>query len=103
VKGDIPKVLRRSGISYRQLDYWVRCGYLRPEVAEPGSGRARRWPEEEIEIARTMRRLVDVGLTNAVAADVARTYVAERDVIDSRSPEIRLGVGIRIRIWEVAP
>jgi DNA-binding transcriptional MerR regulator len=29
--------------TYRQLDHWVRKGYLHPENPEPGSGSVRRF------------------------------------------------------------
>lgn len=65
------------GLSYRQLDYWTRCGYLRPvqrceNRVGNGTGYAREWPEYELSIAAAMGRLVRLGLTPARAAKVAR-------------------------------
>lgn len=34
---------RLAGITYRQLDYWVRKGVVKPEQASAGRGTARRW------------------------------------------------------------
>lgn len=62
-----------DGLTYRQMDYWVRQGYLRPIDPSPGSGSHRRWPEEERAVARRMIRLVDAGLVPAVAHRVARS------------------------------
>lgn len=60
-----------EGVTYRQLDYWVRRGWLRlpPSL---GSGVWRQWPEDEICVAKTMARLVNAGITPAVAARIAR-------------------------------
>lgn len=69
--------LALPGVTYRQLDYWVRAGYLRPTVPTPGTGTARDWSPEEIEIARLMARLTAAGFDLAVAARVAREQVEE--------------------------
>jgi hypothetical protein len=71
VSDDLDAVLRRTGCTYRQLDHWTRRGWLHP-TGGGGFGLRRAWPEEEIRVARTMRRLVDVGLIPAAAAVVAR-------------------------------
>lgn len=60
------------GISYRQLDYWVRRDFLRPEDASPGSGYARRWPAAELDVARRMGVLTKAGLPLPWAARFAR-------------------------------
>lgn len=63
----------RLGITYRQLDYWVRKGYLRPEgESSPGTGTARQWPPAELDIARRMGRLVAAGFPPERAAAFAR-------------------------------
>lgn len=60
-------------VSYRQLDFWVRQGYLRPgDHPMPGSGKVRSWPTGEVAVARLMGRLVKAGLTPAAAHRVAR-------------------------------
>src|SRR5690242_11820245 len=33
-----------TGVSYRQIDYWCRQGYLKPLTASPGKGAGRVWP-----------------------------------------------------------
>jgi hypothetical protein len=65
------------GISYRQLDWWTRCGYLRPVQRMTnrmgnGTGYQRQWPECELAIAAAMGRLVRLGLTPEAAHKVAR-------------------------------
>lgn len=66
------------GITYRQLDYWTRRGYLRPERRAnsrghgPASGVNRVWPADEVEIVRRMERLTRAGVVPAVAAVYAR-------------------------------
>lgn len=65
------EVAAKAGISYRQLDYWSRCGFLRPE-GEVGTGHPRDYPAAEVAVAVRMGRLVRAGLTATVAAKVAR-------------------------------
>lgn len=61
-----------DGCTYRQLDYWVRKGYLRVPNATPGSGSWRTWPRREVVVAEKMARLVAAGIPPAVACRVAR-------------------------------
>jgi hypothetical protein len=61
-----------TGISYRRLDYWTHCGYLRADDASPGSGCHRTWGPMEVTIAALMVRLTEAGLTAEAAARVAR-------------------------------
>ena len=43
-------VARAAGVTYRQLDYWVRCGLYPDVVRAPGSGQARRWHHRHIAV-----------------------------------------------------
>lgn len=61
-----------TGISYRQLDHWVRRGWLRPGNANAGSGTTRLWPDSEFRVAVLMGRMVAAGLPVQVAHQVAR-------------------------------
>lgn len=60
-----------AGITYRQVDSWVRSGYLRP-VGGVGTGHLREFPSDEVIAAVRMGRLVKAGLSARVAARVAR-------------------------------
>lgn len=55
------ELLDGTGITYRQLDYWTRCGAIRPQVEAHGSGTWRGWLESDrarlIRIARLGRFL----------------------------------------------
>jgi hypothetical protein len=67
-----PEVCRLTGISYRQLDHWVRKGYLRPARPAAGSGTQRGFSLAEVAVVRRMVQLTRVGLAPAVAAYCAR-------------------------------
>ncbi len=72
------QALLEEGLTYRQLDYWVRKGYLKPDHPEwARQGTPREWSEREIEVARIMYRLTSAGLSVPVAAEVARGAVDE--------------------------
>lgn len=46
-------------VSYRQVDYWTRAGYLQTiGKNEPGSGRHRVYAKAELRVARALRVLV---------------------------------------------
>ncbi len=43
-------VVDLSGISYRQLDYWTRRGWVEPVVAADGSGSQRLFDEAALDV-----------------------------------------------------
>lgn len=61
------------GMTYRQLDYWIRAGYLHPTNPNGGSGSVRHWDDTELAVAAAMARAVRAGLPPPIAARVART------------------------------
>jgi hypothetical protein len=78
----------QMGITHRQLDHWVRQGYLAPVVAAPGTGNSREWLPIEIEIGRRMARLVAAGFVPERAAVIARF----------NWPAAEIAPGIRIEV-----
>lgn len=65
------------GLTYRQLDYWARCGYVEPEgEARPGSGLVRTWAPEQADMVRRITRLLGVGFVLQAAIEYARRGVA---------------------------
>lgn len=49
---------RRAGITYRQLDWWVRHGALVPAVAANGSGTQRKLHESDVAFANALGRVL---------------------------------------------
>ncbi len=72
VKGVAAFPVHALGITYRQLDYWTRVGYIAAENPDCGPGHARRWSDAELTIALRMGRLSKIGVTLALAARIAR-------------------------------
>lgn len=85
------------GLTYRQLDYWTRVGYLRPVDPTPGSGGAREWPELEVEVAGVIVRLLRAGLRLDVAARAAREQAYDRD------GHVLLRGGVHLNLTPVDP
>lgn len=53
-------VCERAGITYRQLDYWIRTGAITPTQKANGSGTQRRFTEGDaraVRLAATLRAL----------------------------------------------
>lgn len=75
---DMEKLTADLGLTYRQLDYWVRKGWLQPEHAQCGSGTHRQFDGQELVIARRMSRLVGLGFEPSLAARVARSSMERR-------------------------
>ena len=74
------QVTRAAEITYRQLDHWVRRGYLEPAWVTNHTGRGRgtgrEWTTTETAVACLMGRLTRAGLAPATAATVARSAQA---------------------------
>lgn len=57
-------VIRTAGITYRQLDYWARIGFITPSVVEAhGSGSKREYSFTDLVQLRTVKKLLDAGVT----------------------------------------
>jgi hypothetical protein len=65
----------QAGITYRQLDNWVRRGWLKP-TGSHGSGSGRYWPAQERNVALDMGRLCAYGLPPGLAHDLSRAELA---------------------------
>lgn len=72
----VPEPFRPLGISFRQLDYWCRRGYLKPIGDGEGSGHPRWWPPQEIAVAGRIVALLNEGFRLDVAAQRARADVS---------------------------
>lgn len=79
--------------TYRQLDHWVRRGWLSP-VGGNGTGHRREWPARERRVALVMKRLTEAGFQVETAADVARI------VVELGVAEVHLGYGVTVRVDE---
>lgn len=72
------EVCRRAGVSYRQLDYWIRCGVLTPSYSAHGSGTQRRFSEADALAVWVAGRLATLGARSA-AMSAAVAAVLRRD------------------------
>lgn len=63
-----PEVAAAAGVSYRQLDYWVRQRYVAPAKLATGSGTGHAWDPASIGRVIAMAALVRVGYQPAAAA-----------------------------------
>lgn len=86
------QVMAEAGITYRQLDFWVRAGYVQGErLTSRGSGQPRRWTDDERDYVVTLARLVHAGIPLSVAATALATT-------STLPVEINLGHGVTLRI-----
>ncbi|GEP38862.1 hypothetical protein NPS01_25250 [Nocardioides psychrotolerans] len=61
-----------ADLTYRQVDYWTRAGYLTPTGnPAPGSGIPRKYPDDQIDLAVQMSRLTKAGIPMPQARDIA--------------------------------
>lgn len=52
-----------AGVSYRQLDYWARTGFIKPARNARGRGSARRWGPVEVVQLRVAKELRQAGVS----------------------------------------
>jgi DNA-binding transcriptional MerR regulator len=83
------------GVTYRQLDFWSRKGYIKSGTS--GSGIARSFSSVEKDIVRLMGRLVRAGFQPRVAAEYAREVV-ETPHLAGTAIVLSLDDGIKLRI-----
>lgn len=87
----VARVCEEAGITYRQLDYWLRCGYVRREgdrPAKPGSGHSRNLTDDEVRQLIVMGALVTAGIRADVAGVCARRLTDANEV--ALSPRVKL-------------
>lgn len=82
------EVCRRAGVSYRQLDYWIRCGILTPAREARGSGSARRFTATDLLAVWVAGRLGRMGVPACVKAGAVAAVCA----LDDPSVEVLLVV-----------
>lgn len=83
-----------AGISARQLDYWIRCGYVRAVGAGRGSGSRTLLSRRELQVLALTGRLARAGLALDVAAAAARV------LSDEPEKPFYLGDGLALSVDE---
>lgn len=73
------KTAESAHITYRQLDTWVRMGWLKPSGGT-GQGVPRDFPQPEVEKAKAMGRLTHAGVAAKTAAHIV--VFKDRDKLD---------------------
>lgn len=74
------EICRTAGITYRQLDYWCRHGYLGDTLRGQGSGRARPFKAHHIPLAWALGRLSSIGYQGPPLARAA-SFLHDSSVI----------------------
>lgn len=69
-----PAFAQAAGITYRELDYWVRRGVLVPASDASGSGNVRLFDEAELRVALIVGELRKMGASLDLLARVAIVF-----------------------------
>lgn len=73
----VTEVLRALGITYRQLDYWARMGYIHVDGSNAGSGSRRRFTPDDIDRLAVIAAMADAhGQSNVDGALIAAVWSA---------------------------
>lgn len=68
-----PDVCTAAGITYRQLDFWIRGGLIHADNTDaPGQGYRRLFTSEELDVACHLADLTRAGMLPRHAAPIAR-------------------------------
>lgn len=73
------EVCQRAGVSYRQLDYWSRRGFI-PNTAK-GSGVPRQFTETDVDYIEMFAKLVHAGLNHDKVHEVMRLGLIENGMV----------------------
>lgn len=73
------EVCLRAGVTYRQLDYWSRRGFI-PNTAK-GSGGPRHFTEDDIAYISKFAKLVNAGLSHDKVDEVLKLGLIENDSV----------------------
>lgn len=68
------EVVQRTGISYRQIHYWVQKGYITPSVREssgPGFNNAMLWSDDDLDTLEKIGKFIQEGFTRQAAFERA--------------------------------
>lgn len=77
-----PIAASAAGITYRQIDYWARTGLVVPSVrGASGSGSQRLYGFEDIVALRTVKRLLDAGIS-LQSVRTAIAFLADQGITD---------------------
>ncbi len=77
-----PTAATAAGITYRQLDYWARTGFVEPTIRPAsGSGTQRLYGFRDIVVLKVVKRLLDAGISLQQIRQ-AVTYLRERGSTD---------------------
>jgi DNA-binding transcriptional MerR regulator len=71
-------------VTFRQLDYWVRSGWLPLAYKQPGSGVRRLWSADEVAHAEAFAALVHAGVAPAVVAEAVDSFLVGPDSFAAR-------------------
>jgi hypothetical protein len=58
----------QAGVTYRQVDYWLRRGIIQVDDPQPGSGHQRRFTQSEVD------RLMEVVTIYSAAREILRDF-----------------------------
>jgi DNA-binding transcriptional MerR regulator len=82
----------QAGITYRQLDYWCRTGYLGPEQKRWGSGNPRSFTIRDVALVATAAALHRCGLLIETAFTAASDLLNGADVAEVGTAQITVKV-----------
>lgn len=95
------QMLDATGITFRILDYWIRCGVFEPAVEATGSGSRRQFFPESVAMVRTLGRIQE-GLSRS-GTGVSTVLLSEvYDAMERGDNSLDLGDGVRLS-WEPEP
>lgn len=101
-------VCKYARVTYRQLDYWTRCGRITPmtvkqhtsRLMDTGSGVWRRWTYEDIFIVAVIGRLRDAHVDFPVIDNIIVSIrdAPERDYVEALTNNDAIGLTLNLRL-----
>jgi DNA-binding transcriptional MerR regulator len=75
-------VCKVTGVSYRQLDYWIRTGVFTPCRDAQGSGSRREYNFNDVRMVMFVRELRKYGIGMVCGSLADRSDIIDRELID---------------------
>lgn len=75
------QVCRVAGCSFRQLDYWVRVGAVRPEIPARGSGTHRMFSSRQALVVAALTQMAELGVPVRIMGEAASVLEERSDLV----------------------
>ena len=71
-------IIKRTGITARQLDHWCTREYIPEADINPGTGQTRFFSWDQLEFIQVMKELIEIGVSPEKASQLTKKVLEEK-------------------------